>query len=575
MLGTPNKAAILLMKYQYASKCYVLLVDDDRKLLQKLELLLVSEGFHVFTAASRAEALALVQQHCFHVAVIDVRLDENNPQNRDGLQLMHEIRAFDPSTGIIVLTRHLDIDVVSQAIQLPATGQLVATVYEASHSPASDFLTKVPEDLRKLPEVVARVFDEVVHINWALTVTDAENLLLQLPKRLRFANGKLPPPERLEREIEEVVRKLFVGWESVELSAISVEQQGASKAVVLRATPYKDGVAGALAIAKIGEYALIEREVVRYREHIERRVNNNRSPVAIMPVRRTRSIGGMLYTFLGMGGAVQDFAQMYHTTNDQAKINDVLNNLYADTLKHQHAVTYTYHDDADLRLLYTDLLRLDENELRKTLNELLTLIRAIRRPSNPRKFWLPNGMPLLNPVEYALTADFRGGYLETIIHGDLHAHNVLVDYRGDTWLIDFANTGRGPLLQDYITMEASLLVEINRVPEGRMMLDWSRALFAEPGEMFPMLPDHLLLHPEVVKAHETIMMIRRLALRDNPIMDMETAKHTYLVGLLFTMLRLMTVKFLNAPRRFHAMTLASGIVEVLQNFDYAAPSLLR
>ncbi len=556
------------LRYPYASKCHVLLVDDDRALLKVLATLLTSEGFVVESATNYSDALALFEQRCFHVAVIDVRLDEHDPHNRDGLRLMAHIRARDPSTGVIVLTQHAEYDVVMQALKPLATAQLADPVRENSHPPASDFLTKVPAHLTQLPATVARVFEEVVHINWALTVIDADHLLSLLPQRLRFTPAVSPPRAQLEREIEELVRKLFVGWQRVEISSVSVEQQGASKAVVLRAAPYKADGPGALTIVKLGEYPLIEREVKRYREFIEGRVTNNRCPTAIMPVRRTRSIGGMLYTFLGMGGVVQDFAQFFHHTDDQARIDQVLHNLYGETLLNQHGSTKTYRENADLRAVYTDLLRLNADELHTTLTDLLTRVRAIVRPSNKRKFWLPTGMPLANPVEYALTADFTGAYHESIIHGDLHAHNVLVDHRDETWLIDFANTGRGALLHDYIALEAALLVEVNTITDGRTLLAWSRALFAQPGDLFPELPLDLITNSAVVKAHNTIMTIRRLALNPEHHLDLVAAQRMYLVGLLFTTLRLMTVKFLRAPRRFHALTLAAGITEALQGFDY-------
>lgn len=51
------------------------------------------------------------------------------------------------------------------------------------------------------------------------------------------------------------------------------------------------------------------------------------------------------------------------------------------------------------------------------------------------------------------------GYL-SIIHGDLHAGNVLVGPRGDAWLIDFAWSREGHTLFDWAMLEVSLLVEV-------------------------------------------------------------------------------------------------------------------
>jgi hypothetical protein len=44
----------------------------------------------------------------------------------------------------------------------------------------------------------------------------------------------------------------------------------------------------------------------------------------------------------------------------------------------------------------------------------------------------------------------------SIIHGDLHAHNILVGSQGLPYYIDFAKTGPGPTLFDFIKHEVNL-----------------------------------------------------------------------------------------------------------------------
>lgn len=63
------------------------------------------------------------------------------------------------------------------------------------------------------------------------------------------------------------------------------------------------------------------------------------------------------------------------------------------------------------------------------------------------------------------------GYL-SIIHGDLHAGNVLVGPHGDAWLIDFAWSREGHTLFDWAMLEVSLLVE---VVSGRAQPGWAGA----------------------------------------------------------------------------------------------------
>ena len=552
------------MSFIHASKCKVLLVDDSRELLRVLEQLLKAEGFYVKSANNLAEALERIEAECFHVAVVDVRLDERDPSNRDGLQLMRELRSLDPSTGIIILTIHADLDVVREALQ-PGSGRL-QPVFEISRAPASEFLEKTPQSLRQLPNYVQKVFEEVVQINWSLKIVDAEGFMGQIPRRLRIVNTPAPAIPQLKNELEELVRKLFSEWEQVDIRTIDQQNQGYSKAFVFQVTPYSGDGAGALLIAKVGDHTVIEREVLRYREFIERRTRGNRNPAAIMPVRRTRTLGGMIYTFIGLDGVIRDFAQFYHNSRDFGQIASVIENLFTETLALQHGGTRVVYEGIDLRTIYTGLLRLDEHELQEKYGELLDMAKALHKASNPKKFWLQNGTPLVNPIEYALHADFKSDYVEATIHGDLHAHNVLVDRHHETWLIDFANTGKGPLLQDYIAFEASLLVENNECQQGRLLFEWARVLFGQPGEMFPELPLTLAGVPELAKAHAATLAVRRQAFRER-IGDDEQAKKTYLIGLFFTTLRMTTVKFLSPIKRFHALTLAALIAENLMMLE--------
>lgn len=74
---------------------------------------------------------------------------------------------------------------------------------------------------------------------------------------------------------------------------------------------------------------------------------------------------------------------------------------------------------------------------------------------------LPGIAALPNPIVHIneLLERQVAGYL-SIIHGDLHAGNVLVGPHGDAWLIDFGWTREGHTLFDWAMLEVSLLVEV-------------------------------------------------------------------------------------------------------------------
>ena len=65
---------------------HVLVVEDEQIIRSTLREFLTSEGFLVAEAASVADALALVRQRDFAVAICDVRLPDG-----DGIQLLKRL----------------------------------------------------------------------------------------------------------------------------------------------------------------------------------------------------------------------------------------------------------------------------------------------------------------------------------------------------------------------------------------------------------------------------------------------------------------------------------------------------
>src|SRR5882724_9624053 len=69
----------------------ILIVDDDKMLLASLRLWSESCGFEVFAAASADEALAIAQREWLHLAIIDIRLDPNDDEDRSGFDLARKM----------------------------------------------------------------------------------------------------------------------------------------------------------------------------------------------------------------------------------------------------------------------------------------------------------------------------------------------------------------------------------------------------------------------------------------------------------------------------------------------------
>ncbi len=79
----------------------VLVVDDDRSLLQVLLTLLEIENCHVEAADSPFVAMGMVRQQPFDLILADLRMPR-----MDGLQFLRAARLFSPDAEVVLMTAY-------------------------------------------------------------------------------------------------------------------------------------------------------------------------------------------------------------------------------------------------------------------------------------------------------------------------------------------------------------------------------------------------------------------------------------------------------------------------------------
>lgn len=79
----------------------VLLVDDERELVSALAERLSLRGYEADFAVSAQDALALVAEHSYDIAVLDVKMP-----GMGGIDLFARIRELSPGTRGVFLTGH-------------------------------------------------------------------------------------------------------------------------------------------------------------------------------------------------------------------------------------------------------------------------------------------------------------------------------------------------------------------------------------------------------------------------------------------------------------------------------------
>jgi signal transduction histidine kinase len=103
----------------------LLVIDDERPILEMLEMSLASEGYNVMTAESGKEGLNIFKEQGPKLVLTDIKMP-----GMDGIEVLKKIKALDDEAEVIVITGHGDMNSAILALQ---------------HG-ASDFITKPIRD---------------------------------------------------------------------------------------------------------------------------------------------------------------------------------------------------------------------------------------------------------------------------------------------------------------------------------------------------------------------------------------------------------------------------------------------
>lgn len=93
-----------------------LVIDDDRTWQDILREILEDAGLDVDVAGSAPEAAELIHARGHRLAVVDLSLN-NNPNSQEGLQILDQIHAHDPSCTAVLLTGYATVQVAVSSLK--------------------------------------------------------------------------------------------------------------------------------------------------------------------------------------------------------------------------------------------------------------------------------------------------------------------------------------------------------------------------------------------------------------------------------------------------------------------------
>ncbi len=122
----------------------VVVIDDEQAIRSALTTLLGRSGFDVRPASNAADGLALIRSVSPQLILLDIVLDESNPQAQNGLEVLRAIRTLDSFIPVIMLTSYTEWQVESLGLGAIAfvtkpwdadalVGQIRATLNAVAH----------------------------------------------------------------------------------------------------------------------------------------------------------------------------------------------------------------------------------------------------------------------------------------------------------------------------------------------------------------------------------------------------------------------------------------------------------
>ncbi len=90
----------------------ILIVDDEAGMQRLLSRVLEREGYAPTPVGSAKEALELISADSFDLVLTDIQMPEMN-----GLELLREVKEFDPSLPVLVMTAYGTVKSAVEALR--------------------------------------------------------------------------------------------------------------------------------------------------------------------------------------------------------------------------------------------------------------------------------------------------------------------------------------------------------------------------------------------------------------------------------------------------------------------------
>lgn len=527
----------------------ILVVENESRWRDALTSVLQKGGFAVETAATLAQATERLDKGFYHLAVLDIRLDDDSdPEDNEGLALLRKVKG--------------DGQYQVEIVMLSAFGTMQQMREAFAEYNVADFIDKSEFEGQEFAARIQDIFSKKVKINLNLDIRwpndeDATQQIIPLKFQGEKVRHNSELRELLATELEDLLCRLFFDAESLLIESVT---PGHSGAAVLRATPYYLSGVGKSVIIKFGPAEQIEAEASNFLAYVQNFIGGSRNTV-MLARNRTPRLAGIAYSLIGTASHhLESFGSFYQRA-EQEQINQVISHVILETCQqwYANAGRLALHELAGE---YTKRLRLTPENLEQALHDL----KSAQGKTELHLATLP-GRVFTNPLPAIVGRRFNKTTYVCTTHGDLNENNFLIDEAGQTWLIDFGNTGSGHILRDVAELDAAvriqLLTEDDATLDERLMMEGILCGAKNFGKLAEIEIKLTTQNPALTKAFATTIHIRKLAhklVERRPGDDMSD----YQIALTYYALGYLRYYELSRLQREHALLSASLLVDNLQ-----------
>ncbi|MCB9078495.1 MAG: response regulator [Anaerolineaceae bacterium] len=526
----------------------ILVVEDRPRWQEALSENLQRAGYTVDTVSSSAQAREYLQTKFYHLIILDIRLDETDQTNTEGMSLLDELNTLlGTSVAIIMLSGYGTKDQMREAFR---------------HFKVTDFLEKQHFDNVKFRQQVQHIFTQEIPINLNLKVYwdngyRFKDVVLNLKINQHRVEADTPLQARMAIELDDLLCRLFHNAENLIIKPL---RPGYSGAGVLWIQPFfKDG-GGQAVIVKFGDVRKIDEEYRNFQIHVQSFVGGGRHTAALN-LQRTARLGGITYSLLGAKGDQQHFGDFYRHASIP-EIKSVINNLFRGTCGAWYANPSKLQPQY-LNAEYEKLMGFTLERLKQIIHNDLKSVEVTDRlyfkPLNSeRSFKDPiatlMGKHLVRPTYICTT------------HGDLNSNNILVDQVGQVWLIDFQHTKPSHILRDVANLDAVVRFQLLQAGEAslaeRLAMEENLSRIRRFSQLDQLAADFTTDNPALAKAFAVSLHLRQIArqlVAPNPSDDFSE----YHIAALYQAFYHVRLSTLMPEQREHALLSASLVVEQL------------